>query len=137
LLKAEAILNSGGNKAEAIGLINEIRTRARGAGTVPADFNTAESDEATIMQWIMDERLRELCGDDDHRWFDLKRWHYAGYINLSNWDGGDGATGFSCSRPAGEFKFNDFLTATQGKLWYPIPSSEINSNSLVMQNPGY
>jgi starch-binding outer membrane protein, SusD/RagB family len=137
LLKAEAILNSGGNKAEAIGLINEIRTRARGAGTVPADLSTAESDDATIMQWIMDERLRELCGDDDHRWFDLKRWHYAGYIDLSTWDGGDGVTGFSCSRPAGEFKFSDFLTATEGKLWYPIPSSEINSNSLVMQNPGY
>ena len=137
LLKAEAVLKSGGSKSDAIGLINQIRTRARGAGTVPADLNTAETNEATIMQWIMDERLRELCGDDDHRWFDLKRWHYAGYIDLSTWDGGDGSTGFSCSRPANEFKFQDFLTATQGKLWYPIPTSEVNSNNLIVQNPGY
>jgi hypothetical protein len=137
LLKAEAVLKSGGSKSEAIGLINQIRARARGADSVPADFNTSESDESTIMQWIMDERLRELCGDDDHRWFDLKRWHYAGYIDLSNWDGSDGTTGFSCSRPSSEFRFHDFYTATQGNLWYPIPISEINSNNLVVQNPGY
>jgi hypothetical protein len=137
LLKAEAILKSGGSKSDAITLINQIRTRARGAGTVPADLNTAESNESTIMQWIMDERLRELCGDDDHRWFDLKRWHYAGYIDLSTWDGGDGVTGFSTSRPASEFKFSDFFAATHGNLWYPIPTSEINSNNLVIQNDGY
>lgn len=137
LLKAEAVLKSGGSKSEAIGLINQIRARARGEGLVPADLSTSESNEATIMQWIMDERFRELAGDDDHRWFDLKRWHYAGYIDLSTWNGGDGPTGFSCSRPSSEFKLSDFLSATQGKLWYPIPTSEINSNSLVVQNPGY
>ena len=137
LLKAEAVLKSGGSKADAIGLVNQIRTRARGAGTVPADFSTSETDEATIMQWIMDERFRELAGDDDHRWFDLKRWHYAGYIDLSSWDGGDGTSGFSSSRPASEFKFHDFFTATQGMLWYPLPTSEINSNNKIVQNPGY
>lgn len=137
LLKAEALLKSGGSKSEAIGLINQIRARARGAGAVPADLSTSETNEATIMQWIMNERLRELCGDDDHRWFDLKRWHYAGYIDLSTWNGGDGVNGFSCSRPANEFKFQTFFTATEGKLWYPIPSSEINSNNLCLQNPGY
>jgi tetratricopeptide (TPR) repeat protein len=137
LLKAEAVLESGGSKSDAIALINQIRTRARGTGAVPADFSTGETNESIIMQWIMDERLRELCGDDDHRWFDLKRWHYAGYIDLSTWDGGDGPTGFSCSRPASEFRFHDFFTATQGKMWFPIPSSEINSNNLVLQNTGY
>jgi hypothetical protein len=137
LLKAEAVLMSGGSKSEAVSLINQIRARARGAGTVPADLSTSETNEATIMQWIMDERFRELAGDDDHRWFDLKRWHYAGYIDLSTWNGGDGPTGFSCSRPSSEFKFSDFYTATQGKLWYPIPTSEINSNDKVTQNPGY
>lgn len=137
LLKAEALLKSGGSKPEAIGLINQIRQRARGSGTVPADLSTSESDESTIMQWIMDERFRELAGDDDHRWVDLKRWHYAGYIDLSTWDGGDGPTGFSTTRPASEFKFHDFITTTQGKLWYPIPTSETNSNNMIFQNPGY
>jgi hypothetical protein len=137
LLKAEAVLKSGGNKSDAIALINQIRARARGAGTVPADLNTAETNETTIMQWIMDERLRELVADDDHRWCDLKRWHYAGYIDLSTWDGGNGTTGFSCSRPANEFLFHTFFTATGGKLWYPIPTTEVNSNDKIIQNPGY
>lgn len=137
LLKAEALLKSGGSKPEAIALINQIRTRARGAGAVPANLNTGETNESTIMQWIMDERFRELSGDDDHRWVDLKRWNYAGYIDLSTWDSGDGPTGFSTSRPASEFKFKEFFDATNGNLWYPIPTKEINANNLVLQNQGY
>src|SRR6185369_14185570 len=45
LLKAEAVLQSGGSPAEAIGLINEVRTRARnmGGGAEPANYSTAET----------------------------------------------------------------------------------------------
>ena len=42
--------------------------------------------QATIMQWIMDERFVELAGEG-HRWDDLRRWHAAGDINLTGWDG--------------------------------------------------
>ena len=133
LLKAEAVLQSGGSKAEAIALINQVRTRARGTGTIPADLSTGETDAATIMQWIMNERFRELSGEDDHRWFDLKRWHYAGYIDLSTWDGSD--NGFSSLRS--DFAFQEFFTATQGKMWLPIPSGETEQNENIVQNPGY
>jgi starch-binding outer membrane protein, SusD/RagB family len=133
LLKAEAVLQSGGSPSEAIALVNQVRTRARGAGTVPADLSTAETNPATIMQWIMDERFRELSGEDDHRWFDLKRWHYAGYIDLSTW-GGDN-NGFSSLRS--DFAFHDFFSATQGKMWLPIPSGETEQNDKIIQNPGY
>jgi hypothetical protein len=133
LLKAESILQSGGSKSDAIALINQVRSRARGAGTIPADLNEGESNTDTIMQWIMDERFRELSGEDDHRWFDLKRWHYAGYIDLSTWDGGD--NGFSSSRT--DFTFQEFLTDTQGKMWFPIPSGETEQNDLIVQNQGY
>jgi tetratricopeptide (TPR) repeat protein len=46
LLKAEAVLRSGGSIATAIGLINEVRTRARNmsAGSAPANRNVAETD---------------------------------------------------------------------------------------------
>jgi starch-binding outer membrane protein, SusD/RagB family len=133
LLKAEAILQSGGTKSDAIGLINQVRTRARGAGTIPADLSTSESDPQVIMQWIMDERFRELSGEDDHRWFDLKRWHYAGYLDLGTW--GSDILGFSSVRE--DFDFHNWLTETQGKLWFPIPSSETDQNELIVQNPGY
>ena len=132
LLKAEAILQSGGNKSAAIDLINQIRTRARGAGTVPADLNNTETNTQVIMQWIMDERFRELSGEDDHRWFDLKRWNYAGYIDLSTW--GTDLNGFSSVRT--DFDFQTWYNATGGKLWFPIPSIETEQNELIVQNPG-
>jgi hypothetical protein len=120
LLKAEAVLQSGGSPAEAIDLVNQVRTRARRAGLVPENLSTTETDKATIMQWIMDERLRELAGEG-HRWFDLRRWHMAGYITLNN-------AYFSSLVPGDmEFKPNNIL--------FPIPTNETDVNPNVVQNP--
>jgi starch-binding outer membrane protein, SusD/RagB family len=122
LLKAEAVLQSGGSTSETIGLINQVRTRARGAGTEPANLSTTETNKTTIMQWIMDERLRELAGEG-HRWFDLRRWHMAGYITLDN-------AFFSSIAPGDmDFKTNNLL--------FPIPTNETEVNPNVGQNPGY
>jgi tetratricopeptide (TPR) repeat protein len=126
LLRAEAVLESGGSTAEAIGLINQVRTRARAmtaGGTIPADRSTSESDRAKILQWIMDERFIELAGEEGHRWLDLKRWHAAGKINLANWN-------FSSARSDARFDVNK-------NLLYPIPLNEIDLNPNVKQNVGY
>lgn len=124
LLKAEAILQSGGSTSEAIGLINEVRTRARqmSGGSEPANLSTGETNKTTIMQWIMDERLRELAGEG-HRWFDMKRWHMAGYITLTN-------AFFSSLNSANmDFKSHNIV--------YPIPTSETDVNPNIVQNAGY
>ncbi|MPR35259.1 RagB/SusD family nutrient uptake outer membrane protein [Salmonirosea aquatica] len=126
LLKAEAILESGGSTAEAIGLINQIRTRAREMvpnGTVPANFSTTETDKAKIFDWIMAERFRELAGEEGARWFDLRRWHLGGKINLATWD-------WSSAR-------NDVSFDVNKNLYYPIPDIETNLNPNIVQNPGY
>ena len=125
LLKAEAVLQSGGSTSTAIGLINQVRTRARNmvpAGTSPADLSTAETNKTTIMQWIMDERLRELAAEG-HRWFDIRRWHMAGYITLNN-------TFFSSEVP-GDMGFDPHF------LLFPIPDGETSKNPNIIQNPGY
>lgn len=125
LLKAEAIIQSGGSAAEAIGLINQIRTRARtmpGGTTEPANLNTAETNTTTIMQWIMDERLRELAAEG-HRWFDMRRWHMAGYITLTN-------ASFDSDVP-GRMDFAPF------NLLFPIPDGETSRNPNIVQNEGY
>jgi hypothetical protein len=125
LLKAEAILQSGGSTSEAIGLINQVRTRARtmpGGTTEPANLNTAETNVGTIMQWIMDERLRELAGEG-HRWFDLRRWHMAEYITLNN--------AFFDSEVPSRMNFDE------NNLVFPIPDSETTKNPNIVQNPGY
>lgn len=124
LLKAEAILQSGGSTSEAIGLINQVRTRARdlGAGLEPANLSTAETDKARIMQWIMDERFRELAAEGQ-RWFDLRRWQMQGIINLDN--------AFFSSN------LNTVSFQSPKHLFFPIPNSEIDVNPNVKQNDGY
>ncbi|WP_336516991.1 RagB/SusD family nutrient uptake outer membrane protein [Pollutibacter soli] len=121
LLKAEAILQSGGSTSEAIGLINQVRARARAGGAVPSDFSTSESDKAKIMQWIMDERFRELAGEGQ-RWFDLRRWHLQGIITLNN----------------AFFNSNVPMAFDASKhLLMPIPNSELDVNPNMRQNAGY
>jgi starch-binding outer membrane protein, SusD/RagB family len=138
LLAAEALLLSAGSKATAIGLINDVRTRARawaltagvGDGTVPANRSTAETDTNTIMTWIEDERAMELMGEEMCRWYDLKRWDARGYKDLSTWGGG--ITHFNTD-VAGTFQFE-----YPKHLLLPIPQDEINRNSAINENnPGY
>jgi hypothetical protein len=134
LLAAEAILLSGGSKANAIALINEVRTRARtwaandgiGDGVSPADRSTAETDDTVIMQWIEDERVSELLGEEQIRWFDLKRWDARGYKDLSSWGGG--VQHFSTDL-AGTFQFE-----YPKHLLLPIPQDEINRNEQILEN---
>lgn len=124
LLKAEAVLQSGGNTATAIGLINEVRTRARnmGGGTVPANYATTESDRTVIMNWIMNERFLELSAEGQ-RWFDLKRWHVQGLVTLNNSFFSSNATTMSFEAPK--------------HLLLPIPNIERDVNPNVGQNEGY
>jgi hypothetical protein len=124
LLRAEALLQSGGSTSEAIGYINQVRTRARamGAGTEPADFSTAETDKTRIMQWIMDERLRELAGEGQ-RWFDLRRWQMQGIVSLNS-------AFFNSNLSDVSFQLPKHLN-------FPIPNSETDVNPNVKQNEGY
>lgn len=124
LLQAEAILQSGGATTAAIGLINEVRTRARNivaGGTVPANYSTSQTDKTTIMNWIMNERLIELAGEGQ-RWLDIRRWHMQGIITLGN-----------------NFFSSNVSVAFQAPkhLLLPIPNSELDVNPNVKQNVGY
>jgi hypothetical protein len=124
LLKAEAMLQSGGSTSEAIGFINQVRARARamGAGPEPANFSASETDKTRIMQWIMDERLRELAGEGQ-RWFDLRRWQMQGIISLNS--------AFFSSN------LSDVAFQLPKHLNFPIPNSETDVNPNVQQNVGY
>jgi starch-binding outer membrane protein, SusD/RagB family len=138
LLAAEALLLSGGSTTEAIGHINDVRARA-GAWATTAGFadvsmlaprNTGETDQTVIMGWIEDERAIELLGEEQIRWFDLKRWDARGYISLEGWSGSD--EHFSTDL-AGNFGFE-----YPKHLLLPIPQSEINRNNAIDgNNPGY
>jgi starch-binding outer membrane protein, SusD/RagB family len=125
LLRAEALLQSGGSTSDAIGLVNQVRTRARNmvaGGTAPVDFSVAETNKTTVMQWIMDERLRELAGEGQ-RWFDLRRWAIGGTITLNN----SFFSAFNSTKMAWDNHF----------LYFPIPTTETDKNPNIIQNPGY
>lgn len=124
LLKAEAVLQSNGSTAEAIGYINQVRTRARvmGGGSEPANFSTAETNKTTIMNWIMNERFLELAAEGQ-RWFDLRRWHMQEIITLNN-------AFFSSNLTSISFQLPKHLN-------FPIPNSETDVNPNVQQNTGY
>jgi hypothetical protein len=92
-------------------------------GTYPENLNAAQTDKGIIMQWIMDERLREL-GAEGQRWYDLRRWALGGVIQLD-------ASDFSSATPAlVKFEANKHLN-------FPIPTSETEKNPNITQNPGY
>jgi len=130
LAVAEAYLQTG-QAGQALTQVNDIRTRARNsvspASAVPANL------AAVTMNDIINERFLELAGEDGHRWTDLRRWHAAGFIDLSTWTAAD--FGFPAIYDPTLFKF----TAPKNLL-YPIPQSELDANPNMAtsgNNSGY
>lgn len=129
LLKAEALVRSGGSLADAIAIVNQIRDRARKSvesgspSAIPADRDVTETNAATVLEWIFQERRLELAFEEGHRWWDLRRRHIAGEIDLKTWN-------FYSKR--NDFKFVDT------NVNFPLPEKEvIESRGTLVQNPGY
>lgn len=116
LMYAEATLRgSDGDMSKAVNLVNDLRARAYGD-----DSRNISQSELTI-DFILDERGRELYWEG-HRRTDLRRF--------------------------GQFTGSDYNWAWKGNSQegsgtddkyqiYPIPASDINSNTNLTQNPGY
>lgn len=131
LIAAEAALHIPGEEGTASDYLNELKAK-RISGWV----NTPYSGSA-LEQEIRSERVRELFGEG-HRLNDLKRWHIgfsrSGGQNPDllynpgegDEDAGNSANYLTCTRPADDPLF----------CW-PIPTTEVQSNPNMVQNPGY
>lgn len=116
LMYAEAhIRGGGGSESKAVSLINELRERAYGNSSA----NISAGDLSADM--ILDERARELHWEA-HRRTDLIR-HGV----------------FTGSEYVWSFKGEDPDGASTSDIYnvFPIPASEINSNTNLTQNEGY
>lgn len=113
LLKAEA-LNENGDMQGAADLANQIRARVN---LNPITPTTQEAMRLSIEK----ERRLELAFEG-HRWFDLKRTGRAIEV-MSNVKGPNGE--------ALNYQPNE------NKLLWPIPQSELDNNTKLVQNPGY
>jgi hypothetical protein len=133
LLKAEAILQSGGPTVAVIQLINQVRARARQSSSAPSstpeDYPSSETDRKKIMEWVIEERRLEFAFEEGHRWFDLRRWHMGGILqeiygkDLENgWDFGSMHTPFSFG---------------SRNLYLPIPFEELQLNPSLRQNESW
>ncbi len=120
LMRAEA-LNWTGDKPGAFVLLNQVRTRARVATLVPANFAT----QLDVEKAILDERQLELFAEGK-RWFDLVRTGRAlgvmdPLIRQRQSNIGIGQTGFTDPR----------------KILWPISRDALNRDPLLIQNPPY
>jgi hypothetical protein len=117
LMYAEAVLRggTGGDRATALGYVNQIRTRAY----TDASGNITDND--LTKEFILDERARELYWEG-HRRTDLIRYgKFSNSTYLWPWKGGD--------------KFGASVSAFYDL--FPIPSSDVTANPNLKQNTGY
>lgn len=130
LLQAEAIVRTGGSLAEAVDLVNRVRARAGAveAGSDPdATFVLYDATGATaeqVLDWIFLERRIELAFEESHRWWDMKRRHWLGEIDLTDYTQEDWGS-------LTEVAF------TEDNLFYPYPQRELVLNPELNQNQGY
>lgn len=115
LIAAEAEFYQNGATAKAAAYINTLRSRV-----FPAGQGIVTAGDISL-QFILDERARELCGEYS-RWYDLKR---AGKLNK---------TYLMQTNPDVGTYFTDGVNGLR-----PIPQAQMDAltNSAGFQNPGY
>ena len=115
LMYAEIVARgAGGNNATAVNYINTIRQRAYGN-----DSNGISSNDLTL-DFILDERGRELHWES-HRRQDLIRFNQFSTNGIWEWKG----------------NVQSGTTTAAFRNVFPIPTTELNLNSNLVQNPGY
>lgn len=126
LMLAEAILRGGGgSRSEALEYVNTIRDRAYMSGAYGSDASGRISDAQLTLDFILDERGRELYTELTRR-TDLIRFNK--YTKNYNWDwkGSDGMAGHYIGKDVDD----------KYKL-FPIPQDEFTTNPNLTQNPDF
>lgn len=121
LIAAEAAYFKGGQESVANLYLNELRS-SRIANWVDTDYQGVE-----LFSEIRNERVKELYGEG-HRLFDLKRWHL-GFERSEGQDPDLVMPGERYASLAKEADSPDFI--------WPIPTSEMEANPQMKQNPAY
>ncbi|EHQ28854.1 RagB/SusD family nutrient uptake outer membrane protein [Mucilaginibacter paludis] len=125
LNRAEAYarrLAKNGAAADGVQALADLNTlRATRFDTRSAAYTpVAITDATALFKFYQDERRRELCLEDGHRWVDIKRF---GLAVTHVYTGADGLTA-------------TFTLAAGSKLYaLPIPYTAINNNPGLVQNP--
>lgn len=117
LMYAESVLRggTGGNVGQALSYVNKLRERAFGDDS--ANIKTGDMN----LDFILDERARELAWESVRR-TDLIRYNkFSSSDYVWAWKGGS----------------KDGKSVDKHLDIFPIPSTQLNSNTKLVQNPGY
>ena len=131
---AEALKESSPGNPDILTYLNTIRTR----GGIPVLASGLTQEE--MRKQIQRERLIELCYEG-HRFFDVRRWKLAN--DPEGKQGGDFTgmnvmVGAGLSDPAYYVRTRTSTRAWDDKFYlFPLPQSEINRNTKMVQPPGY
>lgn len=133
LIYAEAkceLENGDGVSAEAISKLNDVRGRS-GATTAVTVGDGAITTKTDLRSAILEERAKEFAMEGDRRW-DLIRWGI--YVEAMNAIGGTNLDGSET-----KYDENNIYKFRENKhLLWPLPTSEIDSNSAIEENnPGW
>lgn len=107
---------AGDYRERALADLNELRRHRfnRAYGYVPVDIH----DGKDLLAFCLEERRRELCGETNHRWFDLRRY-------------GTEVTHVLFSMPTEK----ETYTLESDHYVLPIPEKVIEANPDLKQNP--
>ena len=138
LAEAEA-RNNAGVSSRAVDLLNVVRNRSllnpAGQQYTVASFTT----QVDLVKAILLERRIELLAEG-RRWGDISRLandanYTTGGIPAKAINGTDGAANFVCG--AGYTPGQAAIPYSDFRFLWPIPATEIVSNPVIVQNPGY
>ena len=127
LLLSEAINEQSGPSEEALGYLNEVRTRSLGAS---AALNIAQVSTYFDFKVALERERRLEFAFENHRWFDLVRSGRAEAVMSQHF-----ATEFQYNDPAHPSLNTGALQHYQ--ILLPIPQYEIDLNPNIAQNTGY
>ncbi len=138
LLYAEAKFKTG-DESGARELVSIVRSRAAGGDAVLLNELNSSYRKENFMDELLDERSRELCGENWRR-FDLIRMGKLQSViqslktpSASDYRATVGAHYYFNMLGAQTVKENFFPY----KIWFPIPKKEIDVNPNLVPNPGY
>ena len=136
LMYAEALNESDPGNADVLKYLNAIRTR----GGIP-ELSSGLS-QAEIRNHIRRERRVELCFENGHRYFDVRRWkvpEQPGFVQGGAAYGMNMDAGTSLSDPAFHKRTLAFSRAVWQRRYYfyPYGQDELDRNKQLVQFPGY
>jgi starch-binding outer membrane protein, SusD/RagB family len=127
LMYAEAENEVSGPTVAAFSALNQVRARAKAR-----DFTSADApDKESFRRILQDERSRELCYEATRK-FDLIRWGI--FLGVMK----DVENDILSNAPSNlQYGATGYRNVKARNLLLPIPTLELNLNSLMRQNPGY